>query len=392
MSDSPSSVRARRSIPGYVAALASAALIVALPIVAQFVDGSADRFGPDHVPALPITGWLLCAALSAVVVTRLLQISVGVEEGSALALAYDALPLLLVIAWVVAIAAVVSEHWLLAVAAGGLCVYHVVLVVPRLIQARTPHWVRHAPRLQIAAANVFVDNETPDAAARQVIDTSADVLVLVESTGKFMRVFDECGGDAAYPHRIVDPDDESDYAVAIVAKQPLGPRSEFRHIGLLRLAIADVDVDGTSTLVVALNPMATVDPGGHVAWKEQIAVLEEFVPTLTGPVIIVGDLNTTRFRPEFEQILKLGFSDAIDSLGKGLKPSFKLQATGPLSAVGAVVRLDHALVNKDMHATEIRDLEACGSDHLPFVLDVAVRTTHGHHRRHHRRRHGRRRE
>lgn len=92
--------------------------------------------------------------------------------------------------------------------------------------------------------------------------------------------------------------------------------------------------------------------------------------------MIAGDLNTTRYRPEFEQILALGYSDAIDSLGKGLNPSFKLSSDGGLSALGAVVRLDHALVNADMHAISLHNLEACGSDHLPFVIDVAVRTTH----------------
>jgi endonuclease/exonuclease/phosphatase (EEP) superfamily protein YafD len=116
-------------------------------------------------------------------------------------------------------------------------------------------------------------------------------------------------------------------------------------LGPLRLAVAEIDVEGATTTVVALNPMATVDPGGHETWKEQIEVLKEFVPTLKGPAIIAGDLNTTRYRPEFEELLQLGLSDAIDSLGKGLDTSFKLGADGVLGDVGAVARLDHALVN-----------------------------------------------
>ena len=264
----------------------------------------------------------------------------------------------------------------MAVAAAGLCVYHPVLVIPRPVVSRRPRWTRRAPRLRLAVANVFVDNETPDLASRQLIDATVDVVVLVESTAQFMGVFDDCGGSVFYPNRVFDPGDDSDYAIAPVTNRELGPRSEFRRLGPLRLAIADIVVDGVDVLVVALNPMAAVDPGGHVTWKEQIEVLKEFVPTLSGPVVIAGDLNTTRYRPEFEELLALGYTDGIDSLGKGLNPSFKLSAGGVLGAIGAVARLDHALVNSDVHALSIRNLEPCGSDHLPFVIELAIRPGH----------------
>ena len=361
------------AVPGYLAAMLTAVAILAIPLIAQLVDNSADKFSRESFAVWPALGWVTCATLAAVVITRRLQTQVAIEEGSALALAYDALPVLLAIPWVIGVLSAITGHWLLVTVAGGLCAYHVILLAPRLMKAPTPSWVHRAPLLRLVVANVFVDNETPADAARQLIESGGDVLVIVESTATFMSVFDDCGGAEAYPHRVADPDDQSDYAVSIVSNREFGPRSEFRRIGPLRLAIADVDVDGTSTLVVALNPMATVDTDGHVTWKEQIRVLAEFVPTLSGPVVIAGDLNTTRYRPEFEQIMKLGYSDAIDSLGKGLNPSFKLTAGGALGSVGAVIRLDHALVNDDMHAVSMSNLEACGSDHIPFIVDLAVR-------------------
>ncbi|MEO5722846.1 MAG: endonuclease/exonuclease/phosphatase family protein [Ilumatobacteraceae bacterium] len=350
------------------------AVVIALPVVAHLVDGSADEFSRSRFQVLPALGWLWCAVLVAVIVTRRVQIAFAVEEGAGLAVAYDVLPLLLVSAWVLGVVAALFGHWLLAVVAAGLCAYHCVLVIPRFVASRRPRWTRHAPRFRLAVANVFVDNETPDLASRQMIDAGADVLILVESTSKFMSVFDDCGGDSAYPNRVFDPDDDSDYAVAIVTKHELGSRSEFRRLGPLRLAIAEIAVGGIDVLVVALNPMAAVDPGGHMTWKEQIEVLTEFAPTLDGPVIIAGDLNTTRYRPEFEELLALGYNDAIDSLGKGLNPSFKLASGGVLGAIGPVARLDHALVNLDLHALSIRNLEPCGSDHLPFVIELAVKS------------------
>jgi endonuclease/exonuclease/phosphatase (EEP) superfamily protein YafD len=369
--------RRRRPIPAYVIGVVSAGVVLTVALLAKHVDGSAAIFTGGYFHVGVALGWIACAGLIALIVTRYVNIVANVDEGSGLAVAFDVLPILLFAAWVVAIAAFLTDHWLLAAIGAALIVYHLAVVLPRLVAARKPRWVKHAPTLEVVVANVFVDNKTPRDAARQLVTTSADVVIVVESTAAFMATFDEVGGSDTYPNRVSDPDDNSDYAVTLASKRELGPRSRMASIGPLKLAIADIDVGGVSTLVVALNPMATVDPGGHETWKEQIKILSELVPTLTGPLIIAGDLNTTRYRPEFEELLELGLRDAFDSLGKGLDPSFKLGADGVLAKVGAVARLDHALVTDTVCPLSVEDLEACGSDHLPFKLKVAVRLTHG---------------
>ena len=362
-----------RAIPAYVIGALSAALVFVVGLLGRHVDGSATMFTGGYLHLGVALGWAVCAGLAALVITRYLHIVANVDEGSGLAVGYDAMPILLLAAWVVTVAALVTRHWLLAAIGAVLSVYHLWLIVPRLLAARPPRWAKRAPTIDIVVANVFIDNKTPQDAARQLVTTVADIVIVVESTAAFMAIFDDAGGRDTYPHRVSDPDDDSDYAVTVASKHELGPRSRMTTIGPLRLAIADIAVHGVSTLVVALNPMATVDPGGHETWKEQIEALKEFVSTITGPMIIAGDLNTTRYRPEFEELLALGLTDAIDALGKGLNPSFKLGADGVLATVGAVARLDHALVNDSAFPRRVENLESCGSDHLPFKLEVAVR-------------------
>ena len=362
-----------RAIPAYVIGALSAALVFVVGLLGRHVDGSATMFTGGYLHLGVALGWAVCAGLAALVITRYLHIVANVDEGSGLAVGYDAMPILLLAAWVVTVAALVTRHWLLAAIGAVLSVYHLWLIVPRLLAARPPKWAKRAPTIDIVVANVFIDNKTPQEAARQLVTTVADIVIVVESTAAFMTIFDAAGGRDTYPHRVSDPDDDSDYAVTVASKHELGPRSRMTTIGPLRLAIADIAVHGVSTLVVALNPMATVDPGGHETWKEQIEALKEFVSTITGPMIIAGDLNTTRYRPEFEELLALGLTDAIDALGKGLNPSFKLGADGVLATVGAVARLDHALVNDSAFPRRVENLESCGSDHLPFKLEVAVR-------------------
>ena len=362
-----------RAVPAYVVGVVSAALVFVVGLLGRHVDGSATMFTGGYLHIGVALGWAVCAGLIALIVTRYLHIVGNVDEGSGLAVGYDAMPILLLAAWFVTIAAVLTSHWLLAATGAALSAYHLWLVVPRLLAARPPRWAKRAPTIDIVVANVFIDNKTPQDAARQLVTTVADIVIVVESTAAFMTIFDDAGGSDTYPHRVSDPDDDSDYAVTVASKHELGPRSRMTTIGPLRLAIADIAVNGVSTLVVALNPMAAVDPGGHETWKEQIDALKEFVPTITGPMIVAGDLNTTRYRPEFEELLELGLTDAIDALGKGLNPSFKLGADGVLGTVGAVARLDHALVNDGAFPRRVENLESCGSDHLPFKLQVAIR-------------------
>lgn len=365
--------RPRRGFPAFVCAIIGGAFVVAIPFVAHQIDSSADEFSSRTVPVLPAIGWLVCASLAAVVVTHRLQIWFTVDEGSVLAIAYDVLPLLLFLAPVITVTAAITGHLLLATTGAALTAYHAALVIPRLVPQRVPSWAPASPRLQLAVANVYVDNETPAAAARQLTESGADVIVIAEATPKFMHIFDAEGGDASYPHRVLDPADTSDYAVAIASRLPLGRSSAVRSMGRLRLAVAEVDVGGIQTTIATLNPRSTFDQDGQEIWKEQIDELRAYVPTVTGPLVVAGDLNSTEFRPEFEELLEVGLDDAIDALGQAWKPSFSLKSVWPLGIFGVVARVDQALVNDRICALKVRNLKPRGSDHLPFVITLAVR-------------------
>jgi endonuclease/exonuclease/phosphatase (EEP) superfamily protein YafD len=370
-SDAPH--RPSRGFPAFVCAVIGGVLVLAIPIVARHIDGSADEFSSRTMPILLAIGWIVCASLAAVVVTHRVQIWFKVDEGSVLAIAYDLLPLLLLLAPVISVGALVSGHLLLSLTGATLTLYDGVLIVPRLVSQRAPDWTQNAPRFCLAVANVYVDNTTPEATAGQLTGSGADVIVIAEATPKFMDLFGSIGGDDSYPHRVSDPADTSDYAVVIASRLPLGPHSAVRSFGRLRLSVAEVEIDGILTTIAALNPRSTFDQDGHEIWKDQIDELKSYVPTVSGPLVVAGDLNSTEFRPEFDELLELGLTDAIDSLGEAWKPSFSLKSVWPLGVVGVIARIDQALVNDQLWALNVRNLELCGSDHLPFVITLAVR-------------------
>ncbi|MCU1389503.1 MAG: Endonuclease/exonuclease/phosphatase [Ilumatobacteraceae bacterium] len=361
-------------MPAFLTALVGGGFVAAAPLVTHHFDGSADEFSQRTLPVLPLLGWVACAVLGAIVLTHRVHLAISVDEGSTVAIAYDLLPLALFVTPVIAIWSLASGHLLLAAAAAILAGYHLTLIVPRLTHDRIPEWAHSAPRLTLVFANVYVDNATPEAAAAQLVGTGADVIVIAESTPKFFGHFDDAGGDVSHPYRLFDPDDTSDYAVAIASARPLGKRSVMHTVGPLSLAVAEVEVGGATVSIAALNPMTAFDPDGHATWKEQIEALKEFIPTIEGPLVIVGDLNATSYRPEFKELLDLGLTDGIDSLGQAWRPSFTLQSVWPLGALGAIARIDHALLNDQVCSMHVKNLPAKGSDHRPFEIILAIRS------------------
>ena len=85
---------------------------------------------------------------------------------------------------------------------------------------------------------------------------------------------------------------------------------------------------------------------------------------------MAGDFNATRWHPFFGKLLDAGLTDAHEQMGKGLTRSWP--ADEP-HHIPPVMRLDHALMNKAVTATAVRDIRIPGSDHIGFVVDLAVR-------------------
>ena len=205
-----------------------------------------------------MVGWVVLLGLAAVAATSLFHIS----GRAGLALAQDGLVYLLTLAWAVLVVSLLAHSWFLAGAAAPLVLYHLVLLISRLTARRVPRWARHAPKLRLVVANVFTDNETPGALARALLASGGDVIVIPEWNTAFVREFDAAGGRDAYPERIFDPADTSDYAVGIVSKLPMLPESQVLTLGPLKLTQAVVEVGGRPVTILGLNPTAAVEPGG----------------------------------------------------------------------------------------------------------------------------------
>ena len=313
--------------------------------------------------------WILIALLALLALTAVLSVSFH----AVLAIAHDTLPYLLGLAWIILVFAIIDGAWIRAAAALVLVIYHLAMLVPRFLRDRVPRWAAGAPQVQMLVCNVYTENATPALLAEEMLAADADVMVILEWNPTFAKEFDSAGAKDSYPHRLCDENDHSDYSVCIVSRVAFTQESEMKHVGPLTMAHAVILSGEQHLRIIGINPTAAVDPGGYDEWKAQIEELTEFMSTSARPVVVAGDFNTTRFRPEYKLLLKSGLTDGHDALGKGMTSSFKLSADGVLAAPGTVIRLDHALLSKGVCAVAAEDLESCGSDHLPFRMTLAVR-------------------
>lgn len=314
--------------------------------------------------------WLLVWIVVLVVGAVALSTLAGYDGNAALAVAQDALPLLLLLSWPIALVALLRRHWLLLVVSLALGATQLAYVAPELRQDDAPAWAATAPRLRVLVANVYVDNRDFEHTARTLLRAGADVIAVLESNPDFLAAFDRVGG-TVYRYRVLDPDDRSDYAAALLSRVPL-TRPGVVAIGAANVARAWIPCGSDAVEVLAVNPHAAVDPGGFDRWERQIDALARYAQRVSGPFVLTGDLNTSSYRPGFRRLLDAGLTDAHDQVGEGLSASFRLSESGPLSHLGPVVRLDHALLNDRVRAVATRDLDPGTSDHRPFLLTAAI--------------------
>lgn len=318
--------------------------------------------------------WPLLIILVVIIAMRAL----GTSRFSVVAMAHDALPVVLSLAWLIALISAVTSRWTMLVFALALIIVQMQMIIPRLRPNAVPDWALSDPSISILCANVFVDNETPDEFAAMLIENDPDVIVIVERNPAFMQAFQRAGGEDKYPFFVDDPDDDSEYAVAIRSRLELQADSGPVDAGNVNIARAIVTCGTRQLNILGVNPYATIDRGGYAKWRTQMRELARFVRTLPRPTVVVGDINASQYRPGFERFLRAtDLTDVHDAAGKGLTHSLKLSARGLLGVLPAVARLDHALVSDGVHATNIMSLPMLGSDHRPFFADYIVRQKAG---------------
>jgi endonuclease/exonuclease/phosphatase (EEP) superfamily protein YafD len=328
----------------------------------------AARRGPaDISPVVAALDWGVAGLIAAVLWVRLTPR----VTGPTIAILIDSLPMFAVAGVVVIVAAVLESQWVLALEAAILSVLVMLMLAPRARRDPQPGWADAAPCVRITVANVFSSNRSPARAAASLLESDADVIIVNEASPRFVECLDVVGATRRYPFRLIDMEESEDYRVAILSRRAF-LQSDVVTVGPLRAARAVIDLDGTSLTIVGVHLRTALERGGHARWLAEVATLRELAATLERPAVIGGDFNATFGRRELAAVLQEGWRDTHDTLGRGLQPSLRAAASGPLHPLFTVLRVDHLLASEGVTPLDVQHVEADGSDHRPFVATLAV--------------------
>ncbi len=315
---------------------------------------------------LTVGVWMFMALLAWCVISIVFGVT---RIASVTVLLQSVLPIAFVPVWIIGVIAAWQRRWVTAMLAVALAIAHVALLAPAIGSASVPNWAAKAPTLTVFSANLWDQNPVPQAAAKRVLASTADVLILVEVSPAMRSALNAAGLNTKFPHQLLAAPARSGDTDGVYSRLPFERHSIIADWGnelpMVRIARAHATID-----IVGLHVDGALH--GRLRWKGEIRGLIPLVKGSTAPLALIGDFNATRWNPPLRDLLNLGLHDAHEDRGLGLSNSWPVR-DGLLGVVTPLMRLDHALVNSGVAVRAVRDIEIPGDDHLAFETTLALR-------------------
>ena len=168
-----------------------------------------------------------------------------------------------------------------------------------------------------------------------------------------------------YPHRLVLPRDDN-FGIAVYAREPLAsvdtvlsPPLDFPTL------VVQQSLGGRTVTIVTTHPIPPVSRTGFDARNEQLVSIADLVAPLSGPKMIVGDLNISMWSHLYRRLEE---SAGLVNARRG----FGVVPTWPRQWPFAMIPIDHFLVSKEFAVVDFSAGPKIGSDHLPLFATLAL--------------------
>ncbi len=208
--------------------------------------------------------------------------------------------------------------------------------------------------------NLWVENPTPERGLDFVRASGAEVVVLAEVIGPWIRALD--GLADLYPHR-VDCLERPGCDVVLLSRTPLlATRSQRDPDSGAPLVEARVALGGREVTIAGTHLARPINEGSLAHQLEQVRYLSRELDEISGPKLLVGDLNA------------VSWARVVGELGRrtGLAPvAGSIEGSWPARFPWAMrIPIDHALASPELRAAVRHVGPALGSDHRPITVDL----------------------
>lgn len=226
------------------------------------------------------------------------------------------------------------------------------------------------PVLMVATVNATFGRVDADAVVAMVREHGVDVLAVEELTPDAVEGLAAAGLDSVMPYSETAAE-PGVTGTGLWSTLPLEHAesltgwtdASLTHGYVSRAVQATVDVQGTAVTVLAVHPAAP-GPFDSALWAASMEGLTSHLSAQAGPVLVMGDFNTTRDHAAFRAIEAVGYTDAADEAGSGFAPTFP-EGRGPFP----LVAIDHVLA-RDLPwvAASTTTVAVAGADHRALVV------------------------
>jgi endonuclease/exonuclease/phosphatase (EEP) superfamily protein YafD len=260
----------------------------------------------------------------------------------------------------------VARRFKPAAAFGALALLNIGFVAPLYVAASVADG--EGTPVRVMTVNAYCANQQRDLLLQYIAETSPDVILAMEIDGGWAARLEALS--ITYPHQLIEPRHDDCFGIALLSKLP-ARKLEIRQIGPAGVPSIYAEIttpDGGSFHVVGSHPVPPTNARRAEMRNRQLAGLARLLATLDGPVVLLGDLNTTSWSPCFRDLVTT--TKLRDSRhGFGNQPSW------PSSLIYFGIAIDHVLVSNDIAVRDRCVGPDIGSDHRPVIADLAIPST-----------------
>lgn len=275
--------------------------------------------------------------------------------------------------------------------AGGACLLWAVLYAP-LFLPRLPHSQPAAslPTLTVMTHNMLRHNEHPEGIVAAIRAAPADVVVLQELNPPAAAAIQRDLAER-YPHQVLNPSTEVG-GMGVISRYPLRATGETLTGGWMGgPQVVLLDFGGQEITLMNVHARSTtMGRGGNfvfvpdrMEWsirerEAQAQMIADFAATHPGPLIVAGDMNTSKQSHAY-RIITRQMQDAWWKAGRGFGHTFP-GATSPGSSRPRVagvpvprwlVRIDYVFCSPEWYVQSARIGPWDGvSDHRPVMATL----------------------
>ncbi|MGI9236917.1 MAG: endonuclease/exonuclease/phosphatase family protein, partial [Woeseiaceae bacterium] len=216
-----------------------------------------------------------------------------------------------------------------------------------------------AEAIKLIHVNVHARNEQHERLIELIQAEQPDIIFVQEVSPAWLASTLPLRTD--YPFSYAEPRHDN-FGIAMFSRLPL---DSVTHVDSPPLQyptlIATLSVAGESLTLINTHPTIPLTRSGFEARNEHLKSVSEIAKSVSGAIILTGDLNTSMWSPTYRSFeASTGLSNSCR--GVGILP------TWPTFMPFAMIPIDHALVSDEIRVHETRRGMDVGSDHRPLII------------------------